>query len=96
MGARPLALSSREREAQGEQDMSSPDAPIRVLLIDDHRLMVEMTVVVLRDAGIEVMGRAYRLSEVAGLLVGQPADVALVDYALPDGRGSQAIREIVR
>lgn len=96
MGARPLALSSLGSEAQGEQDMSSPDAPIRVLLIDDHRLMVEMTEVVLREAGIEVMGRAYRLSDVPGLLVGLPADVALVDYALPDGRGSQAIREIVR
>ena len=70
--------------------------PIRVLLIDDHRLMVEMTEVVLSEAGIKVIGRAHRLSDVPSLLVGQPADVALVAYAMPDGRGSQAIRDIAR
>lgn len=71
-------------------------APITVVLIDDHRLMVEMTEVVLSEAGISVLGRAYRLSDMPALLAGPAADVALVDYALPDGRGSQAIREIVR
>ncbi|MFN8622843.1 MAG: response regulator transcription factor [Chloroflexota bacterium] len=67
---------------------------ITVLLVDDHRLMVEMTQVVLAEAGYRVVGSAYRLSEVPALLVGERADVALVDYTLPDGRGSEAIRLI--
>jgi DNA-binding NarL/FixJ family response regulator len=70
------------------------DHPITVLLVDDHRLMVEMTQVVLVEAGFKVVGSAYRLSEVSPLLVGEHADVALVDYTLPDGRGSEAIRLI--
>ena len=68
----------------------------RVLLVDDHRLIVEMTEVVLRDAGFEVIRPAYRLSDMSSVLTQAPAHVALVDYALPDGRGSEAIREILR
>jgi len=70
--------------------------PIRVLLVDDHRLTAEMIRVVLDRAGMEVVGMAYRLADVGPMLTGAPAHVALVDSGMPDGRGSQAIREIRR
>jgi DNA-binding NarL/FixJ family response regulator len=82
-------------EHEGDRP-AADERPIRVLLVDDHRLMVEMTQVVLDEAGFAVVGSAYRLSEVPALLAGQQADVALVDYTLPDGRGSEAIRLIQR
>jgi DNA-binding NarL/FixJ family response regulator len=70
--------------------------PTRVAIVDTQRLVVEMTRSVLQDAGEIVVGVAYRLDEVAPLLLGVPADVALVGYALPDGRGTEAIRSIRR
>lgn len=72
------------------------EGTIRVALIDDHKIVVDMTRAVLEGAGIIVMGVAYRLDQVPALLDGEPADVALVDYALPDGRGTEAIRRIRR
>jgi DNA-binding NarL/FixJ family response regulator len=69
-------------------------APIRVVIIDTQRLVVDMTRAVLEEAGDLVVGVAYRLDEVSALLLGPEADVALVGYALPDGRGTEAIRWI--
>lgn len=70
--------------------------PIRVVIIDTQRLVVEMTRAVLQEAGNIVVGIAYRADEVVALLRGPRADVALVGYALPDGRGTDVIRRIRR
>ncbi len=71
-----------------------PERGIRVALIVGHRLTGEMIQVVLHDSGIGVTGILHRLGELPALLELEPADVALVDHVLPDGRGAAAIHRI--
>jgi DNA-binding NarL/FixJ family response regulator len=72
--------------------------PIRVALVDDHQFIADM----LRRAlerhpdTFEFVGNAARLAEVGALLRQDPADVVLVDYSLPDGRGSDVLRIVRR
>jgi two-component system, NarL family, response regulator LiaR len=71
-----------------------PDRPVSVALVMGHRLTGEMIQVVLHDAGVRVIGSSFRLDELPVLLELEPANVALVDHALPDGRGVAAIQLI--
>ena len=72
--------------------------PIRVALVDDHQVIADL----LRHAfarqadRFELIGSASRIADVPALLRGAPADVVLVDFSLPDGRGSDALRLIRR
>jgi DNA-binding NarL/FixJ family response regulator len=72
--------------------------PIRVALVDDHQFIADL----LRRAlernpeRFEFVGNAARLAEVGVLLRQDPADVVLVDYSLPDGRGSDVLRLVRR
>ena len=70
--------------------------PIRVLLVDDHRLLTDaLSGLLSREPDIEVSGVA---ATVAGArdAAREPMDVVLMDYTLPDGTGAQATREIKR
>lgn len=72
-------------------------APIRVAIVDDHRIFAEMLAETLAAEGGVVTWIAPRLDALPALLAEQPpADVALVDYLLPDGRGTDAIAAIRR
>ena len=85
-------------------DLDAPAAarsrsrPIRVALVDDHLLIADILGRALeRDpAKFEFLGNAARLADVGSLLRHEPADVVLVDYSLPDGRGSDVLRMIHR
>ena len=67
---------------------------ISVLLVDDHRSVIEaLTGALDREAGIVVIGIAGSVREVADLPP-TPPDVAIVDYSLPDGTGADACRHI--
>jgi two-component system, NarL family, nitrate/nitrite response regulator NarL len=72
--------------------------PIRVALVDDHQFIADMLSRALeRQPGkFEFLGNAPRLAEVGALLRQEPADVVLVDYSLPDGRGSDVLRIVRR
>jgi DNA-binding NarL/FixJ family response regulator len=72
--------------------------PIRVALVDDHQFIADLLERALeRDPGrFEFVGNAPRLAEVPTLLRLPPADVVLVDYSLPDGRGSDVLRLVRR
>lgn len=72
--------------------------PIRVALVDDHQFIADMLSRALeRHPGtFEFMGNAPRLADVGSLLRQDPADVVLVDYSLPDGRGSDVLRIVRR
>lgn len=72
--------------------------PVSVAVVDDHQIIPDLF-----EAAFEAMvgrfrfvGSAGSLHDLPTLLNGPPADVVLVDFALPDGRGSDAIREIGR
>ena len=72
--------------------------PIRVALVDDHQFIADLLSRALeREPGKFIfVGNAPRLSEVGPLLRQDPADVVLVDYSLPDGRGSDVLRLVKR
>jgi DNA-binding NarL/FixJ family response regulator len=92
--------------------MSKPNAPqrgpaaaprprprrIRVALVDDHQLIADMLARALERLPdrFEFAGNAARLADVGQLLRQDPADVVLVDYSLPDGRGSDVLRLVKR
>jgi DNA-binding NarL/FixJ family response regulator len=68
--------------------------PIRVLLVDDHQLLVDaLTHVLGREPGIEIAGVARSVGE-AKLAARDRMDVVLMDYRLPDGTGADATRFI--
>ena len=71
---------------------------IRVALVDDHQLIADLVERSLeREPGrFEFVGNAPRLAEVPTLLRQAAADVVLVDYSLPDGRGSDVLRLVRR
>jgi DNA-binding NarL/FixJ family response regulator len=65
--------------------------PIRVLLVDDHRLIPESLAHVLgREPDMRVVGIAATVAETR-TAAKEPVDVVLLDYRLPDGTGVDAI-----
>jgi DNA-binding NarL/FixJ family response regulator len=76
-------------------DAAQP-SPIRVLLVDDHRLLTDAVAGLLsREPDIEVCGIAGSVAE-ARSAARERMDVVLMDYMLPDGTGAEATREIKR
>jgi DNA-binding NarL/FixJ family response regulator len=75
-----------------------PDGAIRVALVDDQASVTELIRAALgrRPDRFAFIGAAARLADVAALVRTEPADVVLVDYSLPDGRGSDVLRLIRR
>src|SRR5688500_9400711 len=74
------------------------DRPIRVALVAEHQFIADLLRSALerQPARCEFIGHAASLSEVGSLLGQEPADVVLVDYSLPDGRGSDVLRVVKR
>lgn len=72
--------------------------PIRVALVDDHQFIADLLGRALerQSERFEFVGNAPRLADVGPLLRQEPADVVLVDYSLPDGRGSDVLRVVKR
>jgi DNA-binding NarL/FixJ family response regulator len=68
--------------------------PIRVLLVDDHRLVLDaLTRVIGLEPDMRIVGAAVSVAEVREA-TGVQADVALMDYHLQDGTGVEATRLI--
>ena len=72
--------------------------PIRVALVDDHQFIADMLARALerQPERFEFIGNAPRLADVGMLVRQEPAHVVLVDYSLPDGRGSDVLRVVRR
>jgi len=70
------------------------DRSIRVIVVDDHRVLVDALVAALSsEPDMEVVGTANSIAEVR-LLLDVQADVVLMDYVLGDGTGTEAVRLI--
>jgi DNA-binding NarL/FixJ family response regulator len=68
---------------------------IRVLVVDDERLFVEMVEAMLAaDPRIDVVARAYNGREAVDRAAALDPDVTLMDIAMPHMDGIQAIAEI--
>jgi DNA-binding NarL/FixJ family response regulator len=64
---------------------------VRVLLIDDHPVVLDGLTIALEAHGLEIVGKARTLAEARSLLANVEADVALLDLRLPDGSGTDLL-----
>ena len=64
---------------------------VRVLLIDDHPVVLDGLTIALEAHGVEIAGRARTLAEARTLLATVEAEVALLDLRLPDGSGTDLL-----
>lgn len=68
---------------------------IRVLVVDDHRMLRDALVDALGDEpGFDVVGSVDSLAGAKEFLGGREVDVILLDQRLPDGRGTGAVSEL--
>src|SRR4051794_35935952 len=70
---------------------------IRVLLVEDHRLMTAgLSLMLNRQPDIEVLGQTASATECRDFLIGARGgfDISLVDLYLPDGEGIELIEDL--
>src|SRR5437660_471076 len=68
---------------------------LRVMVADDHVMMVQALLVALsREDDIDVVGTAGTVAETVSRVAETAPDVLLVDYHLPDGTGAEAVRRL--
>jgi two-component system NarL family response regulator len=85
------AASARRRSSAPRPPTAHP---IRVLLVDDHRLVLDaLTRVIGLEPDMRIVGAAVSVAEVREA-AGVPVDVTLMDYHLQDGTGVEATRLI--
>ena len=71
--------------------------PIRVLLADDHALFrAGIRMLLERMAGVEIVGEASNGREIFSLLKRIPADVVVMDIAMPELNGLEATARVTR
>lgn len=72
-----------------------PNRPIRVLIVDDHRIIREGLRVLLRsDPGVEVVGEAADGRAAVTMAAELSPDVVVMDITMPDLNGIDATRRI--
>lgn len=77
----------------GETDNGA--APIKVLIVDDHPLMLAGVRRALeRSDGIEVVGEARNHTEAVGLIERRRPGVVLMDLRMPGVRGTEHIEDV--
>jgi DNA-binding NarL/FixJ family response regulator len=70
------------------------DAPLRVLLVDDHEIVRRGLRVVLSGPGVEVVGEAGTMQDGVALALRLQPALVVMDLRLPDGSGIDACRDI--
>ena len=72
----------------------SGDAPLRVMLVDDHALVRSAVRQALTAPGVEVVGEGSSADDALELAPQLRPDVLLLDINLPDGDGLRVLREL--
>ena len=78
-------------------DQPTPARPVRVVLVDDHRMFrsgvrAELAAV---DPAIEVVGEAEDAQQAVSVITATRPDVVLLDVHLPGGGGRAVLQELV-
>jgi two-component system, NarL family, captular synthesis response regulator RcsB len=60
--------------------------PLKVILADDHPLVLVGGALALRTAHIDVVGEAQAADELLAMLADRPCDVVITDFLMPSGR----------
>ncbi len=72
------------------------DAPVRVLLVDDHALVRRGLRHVLAERGLEIVGEAGDGAAAVRLVLDRRPEVVLMDLNMPGTSGIEATRELAR
>lgn len=60
--------------------------PLKVILADDHPLVLVGGALALRNAHVDVVGEAKAADELLGMLEERPCDVVITDFLMPSDR----------
>lgn len=75
--------------------MGEQPRPIRILLVDDHEMVLSTMAAVMRlEPDFDVVGTATTIEGALALVDGAAPDVVVIDYRLPDGDGVSGTRQI--
>jgi DNA-binding NarL/FixJ family response regulator len=72
------------------------DAELSLLLVEDDAMVTGWVRMALEGSSIRLAGVASSAAETPGLAERRHADLLLVDYRLPDGRGTELVRDLRR
>lgn len=77
------------------KDKDSSNLPVRVVVIDDHKILREIVIQVVNLIDdFAVVGQADSLSEATGLLQETNPDLVVLDLVLPDTTGLELLKQI--
>jgi DNA-binding NarL/FixJ family response regulator len=89
-------LDQNPGDARSVSIMSPPDAPVRLLLVDDHEIVrLGLRTLFAQANGIEVVGEAATAEAAVMEAVRSQPDVVLMDVRLSGSSGVDACREIL-
>ena len=76
--------------------MEEAARPIRILLVDDHELVLNTMAAVMRlEPDFDIVGKAMTIADALRLTAETGPDVVVIDYRLPDGDGVEGTRQLL-
>lgn len=72
----------------------SPPRPVRIFILNDHKLVRQGLRDLLEDEGFEIAGESGSAAEATRLISSLKPDLAVLDDRLPDGTGIEVCRQL--